>query len=562
MQTNLTESSNNNIIQIDFREIGLKVFKHRQTIISSVLICVVLSLLYSFITHPVYKATTRLLVEGKPPKIVKVEDTVVPDYTNRENYLNSQIEVLKSHAVASLVYDQLETYEPWERRGKDAAHLKEMGRDQRIDAMMKNVIITPIRMTDIIQISVEDLDPSLAATIANLWAHAYILFSSTDQLVQHRVELEQDLNQQYKYLKEKHPVIQGLKNEIAAVNEAIADEQKRMFQSPSANQLSFNNSGSISNVKILDQAVVPINPERPKKLLNLLLALGAGVFIGFGLMFLFESLDQSIKTPSDIERSLKIPFLISVPLHIPEPNKTQTSPDKTQTPAELITLTEGHSPVGEAFRSLRTNILYSNPDLKKKIFVVTSTFPSEGKTTVVVNLATVFAQVEEKTLIIDADLRNPKLHYLFNLKRGNGVTEILSMENPDLKKFIYQTQTPNLSILNCGALPPNPSELLGSKKMEALLEKLSGMYDRIILDTPPILAATDAVVLSAKTDGVIFVLKAGSTPYPAAVRSLNYLTSVHANIFGAVLNMVKPNEHGDYYSYYHYSQNAQKSQKP
>ncbi len=96
-------------------------------------------------------------------------------------------------------------------------------------------------------------------------------------------------------------------------------------------------------------------------------------------------------------------------------------------------------------------------------------------------------------MIIDADLRNPKLHYLFNLKRGNGVTEILSMENPDLKKFIYQTQMPNLSILNCGALPPNPSELLGSKKMEALLEKLSGMYDRIILDTPPILAATDAV---------------------------------------------------------------------
>ena len=119
---------------------------------------------------------------------------------------------------------------------------------------------------------------------------------------------------------------------------------------------------------------------------------------------------------------------------------------------------------------------------------------------------------------------------------------------------------PNLSILNCGALPPNPSELLGSKKMAALLDKLSGMFDRIILDTPPILAATDAVVLSAKTDGVIFVIKAGSTPYPAVIRSLNYLTSVHANIFGAVLSMVKPDEHGDYY-YYHYSKSSQKSKK-
>src|SRR5208283_4029768 len=171
-------------------------------------------------------------------------------------------------------------------------------------------------------------------------------------------------------------------------------------------QFSFRNNDSITNVKVLDQAVVPIKPDRPKKLLNLVLALFVGGFIGFGLMFLFESLDQSIKTPKDIEHLLKIPFLISIPLYVPDPNKPRT-------PAELMTLTEGHSPVGEAFRSLRTNILFSNPDLKKKIFVVTSTYPSEGKTTVVVNLATAFAQVDEKTLIIDADLRNPKLHYLF-----------------------------------------------------------------------------------------------------------------------------------------------------
>ncbi len=127
MQTNLIESSNNDIIEIDFREIWLKVFKHRQTIISSVLICVVLSLLYSFITHPVYKATTRLLVEGKPPKIVKVEDTVVPDYTDHENYFNSQIEVLKSHAVASLVYDELGTYEPWEQPWQKCRAFKRNG---------------------------------------------------------------------------------------------------------------------------------------------------------------------------------------------------------------------------------------------------------------------------------------------------------------------------------------------------------------------------------------------------------------------------------------------------
>jgi capsular exopolysaccharide synthesis family protein len=554
MQTKLIESSNNDMVEIDFREIWLKVVKHRQTLISSILICMVMSLLYSFIVHPVYKSTTRILVEGKPPKIVKVGDSVIPDYTDHQNYFNSQIEVLRSHEVAALVYNELGSYEPWGRRGKNPAHLKEIGRDQRMDAMMKNVKITPVRMTDIVEIGVEDFDPALAARIANLWTRAYILFSSTDQLVQHRTELEQDLDQQYKYFKDKHPVIQGLKSEIAAVNEAIANQQKRMFEASDVNHFAFNTSDSITNVKVLDQAIAPLKPERPKKALNLILALFVGGFIGFVLMFLFESLDQSIKTSHDIERLLGIPFLTAIPLYVQEANKPKLSP-------ELMTLTEGHSPAGEAFRSLRTNILFSNPDLKKKILVVTSTMPSEGKTTVALNLATAFAKVEEKTLIIDADLRNPKLHYLFNIKRSNGVTDVLAMENPDLKDFIYPTQVPNLFVLNCGTLPPNPSELLGSKKMEALLHKLLGMYDRIILDTPPILVATDAVVLSAKSDGVIYVIKAGATASPVVIRALNHLISVHANIFGAVLSMVKPKDHGEYSYYYHYSKDAQKPKK-
>ncbi len=140
-------------------------------------------------------------------------------------------------------------------------------------------------------------------------------------MVQHRAELEQDLDQQYKYFKEKHPVIQGLKSEIAAVNDSIANEQKRMFEASSVGQFSFRNNDSITNVKVLDQADVPIKPESPNKLLNLVLAFFVGGFIGFGLMFLFESLDQSIKTPNDIEHLLKIPFLISIPLYIPDPNK-------------------------------------------------------------------------------------------------------------------------------------------------------------------------------------------------------------------------------------------------
>ncbi|MCX5680903.1 MAG: CpsD/CapB family tyrosine-protein kinase, partial [Candidatus Omnitrophica bacterium] len=161
------------------------------------------------------------------------------------------------------------------------------------------------------------------------------------------------------------------------------------------------------------------------------------------------------------------------------------------------------------FRRLRTSIIFSNPDLQKKTLLITSPSPSEGKTTIVVNLATVFAQADEKTIIVDADLRNPKLHNVFNVPRNNGLTEILAYENEDIAKFIHPTQVPNLHLLTCGAVPPNPSELLGSKKIEALIKKLAVIYDRIIFDTPPILAASDAVILSTKVDASIMVAKSG-----------------------------------------------------
>src|SRR5262249_51846522 len=157
----------------DLREVWSKVVKHRQTIISSVIICVVLALVYSFVARPVYKSTARILVEAKAPKIMKVEDTVLPDYTDRQNYFNSQIEVLKSHSVATLVFDQLGGYEPWGRRGKDQSKLIPMGKDERLDELLKKVKITPVRMTQIIEISVMDPSPELASKIASLWVRSY-----------------------------------------------------------------------------------------------------------------------------------------------------------------------------------------------------------------------------------------------------------------------------------------------------------------------------------------------------------------------------------------------------
>jgi capsular exopolysaccharide synthesis family protein len=543
------KAGTSDLIEIDLRDVFNKLMKHRRTILTATGICLVVALIYSFTAQPIFSATTRILVEAKPPKIVKVEDVVLPDYTDRTNFFNSQVEILKSRAVAEIVLGGLGKYEPWGRRGKPVDKLKPITRGEVIDFLIKNVKISPVRMTQVIRVEAEDPDAALAARIANDWARAYVLFSSQDQQLQRRSELEADLAQQLKYVKEKHPIIVGLKNEIAAINAKINEEEKTGKLGKATVW-----SNDITNVKVLERADVPLIPSRPRKKLNVMLAIVFGLFLGAGLAFLFEALDQTLKSAADLETFLKLLCLAPVPIHETEKEHPDASP-------QFVTEGSRHSLMAEAFRSLRTGIIYSNPDRAKKIFLVTSATPSEGKTTVAVNLAIVFAQAEEKVLLVDTDLRRPCLHTLFKVDRANGVIDLLAFDKSDVHALIHKTSVKGLDLLTCGEVPPNPSELLGSQKMDALIKKFSSMYDRIIFDTPPILAATDAIVLSTKVDSVILVIKAGATHRHAAQRCVQALRAVNAHIVGAVFNMVDPDQRGPYYYYYHYGQNAPSKSK-
>lgn len=218
---------------------------------------------------------------------------------------------------------------------------------------------------------------------------------------------------------------------------------------------------------------------------------------------------------------------------------------------ELIVFRNPKSPISEAFRTLRTNIQFSNIDKNMKCIVVTSSGPGEGKSTVISNLAVTMAQADKRILLIDADLRKPRLHKIFSLFNRNGLTTVLS-EELDYKNVINSTEVDNLDILTSGPIPPNPAELLGSNRMREFLEKVKEDYDIVLLDAPPIGVVTDAAILSTKCDGTILVCAVGQAVIEAAKNAKELLQKVNANILGVIMNKVPVNE-GGYYKYHYYN---------
>lgn len=226
----------------------------------------------------------------------------------------------------------------------------------------------------------------------------------------------------------------------------------------------------------------------------------------------------------------------------------------------LITHTNRKSPVSEAYRTLRTNIQFSSIDQKVKTMVVTSANMGEGKTTTVSNLAETFAQAGNRVLIVDADLRRPRVHKLFNLENPEGLTNLL-VGQKDLKQVI-RTSGSEVHVITSGPVPPNPSELLGSQKMKEFVQLLSEHYDIVLFDTPPVNAVTDAAILSTFVDGVVLAVASGRTDIEGGKRAMKSLQAVNANLLGAVMTMMPISKKGYYgYQYYSYEQEAPQLKK-
>lgn len=300
-----------------------------------------------------------------------------------------------------------------------------------------------------------------------------------------------------------------------------------------------------NNIRQLDQARQPGSPVEPNVRVSGLLGFGLGLMLAFGLAFFIEFLDRSVRSQEDIE-ALGLPFLGMVPSIESGPSDVGKSP-------ELSIARQPNSTVAECCRVIRTNILFCSPDKPLKTLVVTSSNPVEGKTMSAINLGIVMAQNGHRTLLVDTDMRRPRLHKALGVPNDNGVSRVVVGES-DLDSAVKSTEVPNLFLMPCGPIPPNPSELLQTEKFAALARNLGAKFDRVIFDSPPIMAVTDAAVLSRVADATVLVVRAGRTSRDAIVRAKHAIATVNPNIVGVVLNDVdlKNPHYANYYQYYHY----------
>lgn len=320
-----------------------------------------------------------------------------------------------------------------------------------------------------------------------------------------------------------------------------------------------------SNIRQVQKAEIPIVPVKPNKVLNIGLSLLIGLALGIGLAFFLEYLNNTINTAEDVERIVQLPALGGIPsLQSLAKNKMlgvsfngngngNGNGKKSTALATAINneLLSGHDPLSsfaESYRALRTSLLLSSAEHAPRTMLITSSHPAEGKTTIVANTAISLAQTGARVLVLDADMRRPRCHKILSTKNDAGLSTYLSRDVP-LEKVIIQHDIPNLYVMPAGPVPPNPSELLSSVKLGYLVAELQERFDHIIIDSPPVIHVTDALIISPHVDGVVIVVKSNHTPREAVQRAKQALADVNAKIFGVVLNCIDLNTESYYYNY-------------
>ena len=482
---------------------------------------------------PVYQASTTVLINQAP-------STRASDYAS----------LLTSERLTQ-TYSQLLTKRPV-LQGVVEALQRDYGVTIAVEDLDGAIDVKPVQDTQLIEINVRHTNPVLAAQIAN---ELVAVFSQTIQDTQtaRYAETKNSLQQQLEDLGQRIEADSLALQSLDASPEAQAErnrletqlnQNRQLYASllQTFEQVRLAEAESISNVIQAEPATVPERPISPKVMQNTVLAAVVGGMLAVGVIFLVEALDDTVKSPDDVTRSTGLPVLGVVAEH-------------TTGSGELITITQPRSPVAEAFRSLRTNIQFASVDHPLQTIIVTSALPSEGKSTVAANLAIALAQSGKSVVLLEADLRRPSVHRYLKVPNRLGLSAMFVQPQVYLDGNLQGTRVPNLRVLTSGDLPPNPSELLGSERMYTIMRQVKEQADMLVLDTPPVMAVTDAVVLAPRVDGVLLVVKPGNTKHSALQTAIEQLNRVGANVLGVVFNGVQLKGYRYRYyssSYYYY----------
>lgn len=457
---------------------------------------------------PYYQSTTTVLVNAAPA-------TQATDYSS----------VMMSKQLTS-TYSQMMAKDP-----ALTEVINQLDLDFSTEDLKKMITLSVVHDTQLIQVAVESTDAELSANIAN--SIASVSAKQIEGIQSQRFSTsKKTLEDQMADLEKQITIYTELANITSNSDQKDRMENKvtqyREIYSNlllSYEEVRLSEAQSVSSLVQIEVAKPKYVPVRPKVYRNSLLAAVVGFILITGIIFLREALNDTIKTPNEIVKKFQLPVLGII--------NHRTS--KIDSP---ITMSEPRSPTSEAYRMLRTNINYASVDKPLHTIMITSPDPGEGKTTVTANLSVVMAQNGLRVFTIDCDLRHPKIHNYFGISNNSGMSNLF-FQPGDVPYIYYQTmKMDNLSVITTGPLPPNPAELLSSQKMQSILKNISQASDVVLIDTPPVLAVTDASVLAPILDGVLLVVRPGRTRIRTLRLAIEQLKQVNAKILGVVINDV------------------------
>ena len=524
------------------------VLRRRRRLVIAFFVAVVATVtIGSFLATPIYRATAVILIDAQSPQVMATTAGVemgsggYSSYYSYREYYKSQMGIITSHSIAKQVFGDL-----------NISNLKEYKNEKEpIKKFSKSLKVEAVPDTRLLNLHAENKDPVLAAKVANHVAETYInrnldyisKSESLNLLKNEYLRLEAKLSEYSKIYKDKHPEIIRVKEEMSDLSENIARAKESSFVINNQAQGQHRHalaSLKANNVSIIEYARESVYPVRPHKKLNILLAMVVGLLGGAGLAFFVEYQDATIKDAEDIEKLTTWTFLGAVP-RIVEGKKefhVQVKPD------DFIT---------EAYRSIRTQIFFSNTkENPLKAIVISSLGPEEGKTTTICNLGIAIAQNQKKVLLVDADMRRPRLHKVLKGKDSKGLCSYLS-EDISYESLIQKTEIENLFFVSDSRSCVNSSELLARDKMGEFLKNAKKDFDYVIFDSPPIGAITDAAILSPMVDGLILVVESAKTPKRVVRRSFKQLKDSAIRCVGVIINRVDISRKEGYYYYHPYS---------